>query len=120
MVNKKKLGQLGEELAAEYLKELGYSIINRNYSCRIGELDIIAAKDNYLVFVEVKTKQNFKFGTPREEVNYHKQQKLQQVAQYYISQHPKKEANYRFDVIGILYQSEDDYQVSHIKNAFLT
>ncbi|MBM7623536.1 YraN family protein [Sporohalobacter salinus] len=120
MIGKQELGKLGEELATRYLKNTGYDIIKRNYTCRIGELDIIAAKANYLIFVEVKTKQNFKFGHPREEVNYHKRQKLQQVARYYISQHPKEGVDYRFDVVGILYHNQDNYQISHIENAFLT
>jgi putative endonuclease len=118
MLNKQDLGKLGEKLAVKYLKGEDYQIIEQNYRCRFGEIDVIAYKDNYLIFVEVKTKQNENFGSPQEEVDFHKQRKLEQLALYYISQHSEWKVDFRFDVIGILYK-EEDHQLSHLKNAFL-
>ncbi|SJZ63748.1 YraN family protein [Selenihalanaerobacter shriftii] len=118
MLSKQELGRLGEKLASKYLLKKEYQIIEQNYRCRLGEIDIIAYKDNYFIFVEVKAKQNQNFGLPQEEVDFRKQQKIQQVARYYISQNPDLNVDFRFDVIAILYQGDDDYQLSHLRNAF--
>ncbi|MGM0471646.1 MAG: YraN family protein [Bacillota bacterium] len=117
-MEKQELGDLGERLAADYLKQLDYQIRSKNYRCRQGEIDIIAADENYLIFIEVKTKRNLKFGMPQEEVDWRKQKKIKLVAQHYISQHPTEKLDYRFDVVGILFHSLEDYQITHLKNAF--
>ena len=119
MLTKQELGKCGEKIATKYLKENSYQIVQRNYRCRFGEIDIIAYKDNYLIFVEVKTKQNDKFGSPQAEVNLRKQKKLQQLARYYISQNQDQNIDFRFDVIGIMYRGVEDYKLSHLENAFL-
>ncbi|KXS45489.1 MAG: putative endonuclease [Candidatus Frackibacter sp. T328-2] len=119
MLTKQELGKCGEEIATKYLKENSYQIVQRNYRCRFGEIDIIAYKDNYLIFVEVKTKQNDKFGSPQAEVDFKKQRKLQQLALYYITQNQEQNVDLRFDVIGIVYRGESDYKISHLENAFL-
>ncbi len=106
---KKSLGNLGETIAADYLKNKGYKIIALNYANpsgrRLGEIDIIA-KDltkNELVFVEVKTREMQKFinTNPEENVNYHKLRKLDKIAYFYIKQNNLDDCDYRFDVIAV-------------------
>lgn len=106
-------GKAGENLAAKFLKKNGYEIIKRNYTNEYGEIDIIAAHDGYLIFVEVKTRLNTEFGFPAEAVNSHKIRKISQVASVYI--HSKNLYDYpvRFDVIEVC-----DGEINHIENAF--
>ena len=78
------LGQSGEELAVRYLMLNGYVILHRNFRCRIGEIDIIASKNDVLTFVEVKTRNSILAGFPAEAVTFAKQQKIRRVAQYYL------------------------------------
>lgn len=110
--NKAK-GKLGEDLAAKFLKSKGYEIIKRNYVNAYGEIDIIAAHDGYLIFVEVKARSSEEFGTPAQAVRSHKIRKISQVASAYI--HSKRLYDYpvRFDVVEIL-----DGEINHIENAF--
>lgn len=110
--NKEK-GMFGENLAVKYLKQSNFEIIKRNYKNDYGEIDIIAAKDGYLVFVEVKARSSLDFGQPAEAVNIHKIRKISQVASAYI--HAKRLYDYpvRFDVIEIC-----EGKINHIENAF--
>ncbi|HKM40245.1 MAG TPA: YraN family protein, partial [bacterium] len=80
----KTVGKQGEEFAQRYLARLGYRIIERNFSCPIGEIDLIAQDGNTLVFIEVKTRSSLRFGLPEEAVTRTKQQKLRNVASYYL------------------------------------
>lgn len=112
-MNRRKTGQEQEELAARYLEEKGYQILERNYRIRTGEIDIIAKDQNCLVFVEVKYRQNEKLGNPLEAVDYRKQRKICQTAQHYLYRHKLWNTGCRFDVIGIT-----GTQICHIKNAF--
>ncbi len=106
---KKALGNLGESIAANYLKSKGYEIIAMNYANpsgrRLGEIDIIAKdlKKNELVFVEVKSRemQKFRDTLPEENVNYHKMQKLDKIAYFYLKINNLLAYAYRFDVIAI-------------------
>ncbi len=109
-------GKKGEILATNYLKNKGYKIIKNNYKNTLGEIDIIAKKDNYLIFVEVKTRISRAFGDPREAVDLKKQNKIRQVATMYLKQHGQLDTNCRFDVIAIL--GDCDEEVCHIENAF--
>ncbi len=116
-LNRKELGKWGEKLAIKYLKLKGYRIIEKNYSCKLGEIDIIAEKSNYLVFIEVKTRRSESFGLPQAAVDYRKQEKIKSVALYYIAYHHDKELQVRFDVISIMIQNIKP-QVEHFKGAF--
>lgn len=104
-------GRSGEEKAAKYLQKKGYAILERNYRCRFGEIDIIAADKNTLVFVEVKARSGSKYGMGYESVRPDKQAKLTKTAQHYMAE--KGESLARFDVISI-----DDGEITHIENAF--
>ncbi len=111
--NKRKLGSKYEQIAAEYLQKKGYKILYTNYYCPMGEVDIIAVNDNYLVFVEVKYRKTIKYGYPQEAVTNLKQRRIINAAQFFIMKNNYYEKPVRFDVISIL---ED--KLTLIKNAF--
>ena len=113
--NKRQLGTKYEKMAAAYLKkpELGYKLLEANYRCFFGEIDLIAKDKDTVVFCEVKYRQNGRQGNPLEAVNYRKQQIIYKCAMNYMTFIYKKEAPCRFDVIG--FQGD---QICHIKNAF--
>lgn len=83
---RRRIGRTGESLATEILKQDGYHIVKRNYSCRWGELDIIAKKENTLVFAEVKTRLNDQYGSGREAVDERKKRHIRNCAQDFLSQ----------------------------------
>lgn len=115
MINTKLKGQSGENIAANYLKKKGYEIIERNFSTDIGEIDIIAAHDGYLVFVEVKSRLNDVHGYAADAVNYYKRRKINEVAAQYIKKYRLFDKPVRFDVVEVYTQ---DKRVEHIENAF--
>jgi putative endonuclease len=80
------LGRRGENLSVEFLKKQGYKIMERNYRCSIGEVDIIAKEKNVLCFVEVKTRKTEEYGLPEEAIDWHKQRKLAKVALTYLKE----------------------------------
>ena len=115
-MNRKELGNFGEEKAAEYLQKKGYKIMKRNFSYARGEIDIIAGNHRFIVFVEVKLRRSLKYGTPQSAVDIRKQQKIKRAAQYYLLTHESNK-KIRFDVITI--QIKDGKgQLRHFKNAF--
>ncbi len=105
-------GKDGEEKACNYLKSKKYKILEKNYRCLYGEIDIIAKYNNTLVIIEVKYRKSAKFGKGYEAVNYTKQQKIIKTLQYYINEKNVK-MPVRFDVISI-----DNNEITHIENAF--
>ncbi len=113
------IGAVGEFCAAEYLEEHGYKIKARNFTCREGELDIIADLYGCTVFVEVKTRKNTKFGRPAEFADVRKYKRLQKAALRYTH---NPDADMRFDVIEILYEIKYGEfivkEINHIENAF--
>ena len=119
MLEKKKLGNLGEELATQYLKNHQYKILACKWQKRTGEIDIIARdQDKTIVFVEVKTRTSDNFGSAQEAVNFLKQRKLIKTAQYYILENYKFEVPWRIDVITLELDSEKRLaHVRHFKNA---
>lgn len=112
-MNNRKSGIEGETLACEFLQENGYTIVDRNYLCKLGELDIVAKKGNVLAFVEVKARENTKFGMPFEAVNTAKIRNIIAVTKYYLMCHKNINMDIRFDVISILRG-----QIEHIQDAF--
>lgn len=112
-MNRRKIGQEQEKLAAKYLEEKGYEILERNYRIRTGEIDLIARDARYLVFIEVKYRKNLQMGDPLEAVDVRKQQRIYQTARYYLHQKKWENMPCRFDVIGIT-----GTQICHIRNAF--
>lgn len=104
------MGRLGEQHAAELLKAKGYSILDMNWACRTGELDIVARKGYLIVFAEVKTRSSLVFGTPGEAVDAQKRQHMKNTAMYYLKMHRICNMNIRFDVIEVY--------IDHIEGAF--
>jgi len=95
------LGKMGEDLAAAQLKAMKYKILERNYRCPQGEMDIIARDKGSLVFVEVKTRSTKDFGGPAAAVNERKQRQLSRVALMYLNQKKVKDSPARFDVVAV-------------------
>ena len=98
--NARLLGQWGEEQVAKKLRRDGWTVVARNFRCRMGELDIIAKNGTFLAFVEVKLRKDDRFGSACEAVTTSKQRKLRAVAQYYLVSHPTK-LQPRFDVAEV-------------------
>lgn len=105
-------GTLGEERASELLSKKGYKIIETNYRFKKAEVDIIAKNDLFLVFVEVKTRKNNKFGNPEEFVSERKIELFQETAEYYMEEN-NISLNLRFDIISVT-----GSQIEHFEDAF--
>ena len=119
-MDKKSLGPWGEEQAVRYLRLHGYSILERNFSCRTGEIDIVAKKGRSIIFVEVKTRKNADFAEAREFVTYAKQQRIFAAAQLYLTSHDG-DLQPRFDVIEVYAPDGEQsrkVRINHIKDAF--
>lgn len=101
------LGQLGEELAVRYLRQQGYVILERNYRCSYGEVDVVARDRDRLAFVEVRTRRGRAFGSPEESVTPQKQQRLVTVAREYLQAHDYGDADWGIDVVAIEFASRD-------------
>ena len=118
--SKKLRGQWGEQQAAAYLKRHGYRIVGQNYSCRFGEIDVIAADRQYLVFVEVKLRGSDRFAEAREYVGAVKQARVRTAAALWLAEN-ETALQPRFDVIEI-YGNEtmdpEKLDIRHIENAF--
>lgn len=113
-MNKRALGTQYEQITAEYLKQQGAQILEKNFRCRHGEIDLIIKDGAYLVFVEVKYRSTLKHGDPAEAVTFVKQERIRTAARYYLYQNRYGEDTpCRFDVIRILGD-----EINWIKNAF--
>ncbi|HLQ30379.1 MAG TPA: YraN family protein [Ktedonobacteraceae bacterium] len=95
------LGRTGERLAAEELVRRGYRILERNFRCSYGEIDLVAEDEHDLIFVEVKTRRGNAYGLPEDAVTFRKRQKLVQVASYYLDLHACSERSWRIDVVAV-------------------
>ena len=100
-MHSRDIGALGENIAAEYLTGLGYKIRERNFRSREGEIDIIAEKDDFLVFIEVRTRTSNSYGTPEESVTAHKKERLIALAEAYIEDRGDLPSSWRIDVVAI-------------------
>ena len=114
----KSLGEVGEAIAATFLKGVKYSIIDQNFSCKCGEIDIIARDGKTIVFVEVKTRRSLAFGPPQLAVNPFKQRQISKAALTWLSQRKLLETPARFDVVAILLRDHSVPEIEHIKDAF--
>lgn len=116
--SRQNLGQNGEDIAAEFLSKNGYSILTRNYRCRLGEIDIIAKIREVLVFIEVKTRIGEAYGSPAAAVTHRKQRQISNTAQYYLAEHNLFDAPARFDVVSIVISPGQGTLIEIIPNAF--
>ncbi|MEG2353266.1 MAG: YraN family protein [Clostridium sp.] len=97
----KSIGSYGETLAESHLKCLGYTILHKNFTCSLGEIDIVCRKDNIICFVEVKSRFSNTFGHPCEAINYKKRIQLLKLSKYYIHKFNLRNFNYRFDALEV-------------------
>lgn len=119
--SRKQVGERGEQAAADYLQQLGYRIVERNWRCRTGEMDMIAEHQDQLIFIEVRTRSSTAtFGAALESVNLNKQKQVRQTALVFIHMKQWHEVQMRFDVITVHFdqQSEIFSVTNHIPNAF--
>ncbi len=118
MYKRKNTGDLGEDIAVEYLKEQGYEIIERNFRCKLGEIDIIALDKDEIVFIEVKTRKTLSYGNPGDSVNEPKQKHIYRTAEYYLLINGKLDDYTRLDVIEV-YLEDLGHRINHIKKAII-
>jgi len=116
----KGIGDLGEDLAVSFLEGKRYRIVERNYRCKGGEVDIVAQdpRDKSLVFVEVKTRRDLSYGVPQLAVTPFKQRQISKAALTWLVKNRQKDAAARFDVIAILLAGSGTPTIEHITNAF--
>lgn len=112
------VGNRGEELATAFLEQNGFVIIERNFRCKGGEVDIVAREGKTLVFVEVKCRKTLTYGVPQLAVTPFKQRQISKAALTWLAKNHQHDTPARFDVIAILLNGEYQHQVEHIRNAF--
>ena len=112
-----RTGKAGEEIAVRHLQRLGYCILERNYRCPLGEIDIVAREENILVFIEVKSRKTESFGDPELAVGKAKQKKISLIALYYLAQKNYPSLPARFDVVAVKILPEHT-EVRVIRDAF--
>jgi putative endonuclease len=100
-MDRKTLGSYGENAAEAYLVDQGYTVVDRNWRCEHGEVDIVVRFLQTLVFVEVRTRSSSNFGTPEESITPAKAEHLLLTAQAYLEQQPKPQENWRIDLVAI-------------------
>jgi putative endonuclease len=115
-VNEKEaLGRRGEQAAAEYLASAGLRILDRNWRCAEGEIDIVAAERQILVVCEVKTRSGTRYGTPLEAITRAKRMRLRRLAARWLAAHGVLFDEVRIDVVGLLKDSSGLYQIEHVR-----
>jgi putative endonuclease len=115
--DRKALGQNGEKAAISFLKTKGFTILETNYRTKPAEIDIIAKDNEFICFIEVKTRQSLKMGLPRESVNYSKQKKIILGASFYLKEKKLMNSKVRFDVVEV-YKKSNRFDINIIENAF--
>ena len=100
-MDRRDTGNLGEKLAQSFLKKHGYRILETNYRCRRGEIDIIARQRDFLVFIEVRSKKSLDFGTPEESITPAKKRRIRAAAFHYLQTHAKLPPQWRIDFVAI-------------------
>jgi len=113
----KDTGQEGEDIAFAYLCKHGYRVMDRNYRCPHGEIDLIAKDGKTIVFIEVKSRQSTMFGQPEEAVDFKKRKKLSTVALWYLEEKKITDCHARFDVVSILLSKEPP-EIQLFRDAF--
>ena len=99
------LGRTGERLAAETLMSKGYRILERNFRCRQGEIDLVSEHEEDIIFVEVKARRGVSFGLPEDALTMRKRRKLVEVASYYLDLHTCSDRSWRIDVVAVQFSS---------------
>lgn len=116
MYEKHETGKIGEDIVAKYLEQIGYEILQRNFECKIGEIDIIAKDKDEIVFIEVKTRASALYGLPKDAVDQTKKKHIYRSAEFYIYIKHLENQPVRIDVIEV-YKKQGKFKIHHIKNA---
>lgn len=115
----KDIGSLGEDIAETYLRQVGYTVLDKNFRCKLGEIDIVGKDGDYICFIEVKTRYGSIYGSPSEAVTYSKRLRIYKTAETYIMRKKLFKFNFRFDVIEIiLNKCNNNTSIKLIKDAF--
>lgn len=119
-LNRKQLGSIGETAAEHYLSEHGFVLLERNWRCRTGEIDLIAVEQDHLVIIEVRTRSpRGSAGTPLESVTPKKQKQVMETAQVYLYRQRRSDWQVRFDVVSVQTDLEGKVtHIEHIRSAF--
>ncbi|ROZ46376.1 YraN family protein [Rhodococcus sp. WS3] len=118
MAGNMAFGARGEDVAAEFLVGAGLEIVERNWRCRYGELDVIATVDDRIVFVEVKTRSGVGYGSPAEAVTFAKRRRIRVLALQWLGDSGRSWSKVRFDVVAVLIRRDQDPVVEHFVDAF--
>ena len=113
-----RLGERGESLAWNFLRKQGYSILEKNYRTRLGEIDVIASRDGAIIFLEVKTRRNHHFGLPEEAIDWRKRQKISRVAEAYLQTKGLENREARFDILSVTWDGIEEPHFLLLENAF--
>jgi putative endonuclease len=114
---RQKFGETAESMAAKFIEKQGYKILKRNYTTKLGEIDIIAKEKDTLVFIEVKARKSGKYVNPKAAVTRTKQRKISMVALYYLKKTNQTGLKARFDVVAVS-SLHNHHEIELIKNAF--
>jgi putative endonuclease len=117
LIAKKVLGNIGEIKSCEYLESAGYLILEKNFRCAFGEIDIIASREDAICFIEVKTRSGTSYGEPQESVNQVKTGRIKNTASYYMGLKNLNDSEISFDVISIKV-ADKKLHLQHFKNCF--
>ncbi len=112
------LGDRGEMAACGFLRARGYQILEKNYKCRLGEIDVIARRNGRLAFIEIKTRTSDQFGTPQEAVDLQKQKKIFTLAQWYLKEKKLEKTPVAFDVVAVLWKEGASPAIRLMADAF--
>lgn len=113
-----RIGRDGEAVAAEYLSNAGFRVIDRNVRFRSGELDLVAYEGETLVFVEVKARRSIAFGSPQEAVDRRKQLRLARLAETYLARRRLSKSPCRFDLVVVEWRRDSSPRIALFRNAF--
>lgn len=113
-----RLGRLGEDLAVRYLQRSGYEVLERNWRCARGEIDVVVRDASTLIFVEVKTRTGVAFGHPLEALTERKVARLRSLASLWRQAHPAQRGAMRIDAIGVLVPHNAPYSIEHVRGVF--
>lgn len=109
------VGDRGEDLACAHLEVLGWQVLERNWRCPEGEVDVVACQDGLLVFCEVKTRRSTRFGTPLEAVGPDKARRLRRLAWAWLAEHGRRGEEFRIDVVGVLCRAGQQPRIHHVR-----
>ncbi|HET6969036.1 MAG TPA: YraN family protein [Ornithinibacter sp.] len=111
---RRRLGRYGEDLAVRYLRDVGLEVLDRNWRCEHGEVDVVARDGDCIVFCEVKTRRSAGFGEPVEAVTFAKAMRLRRLAAAYLARHEVRAGGVRIDVVGVLCRPGEPAVVRHV------